>query len=113
MTAPLELTSISKSYQDGDRLIHALRAVSLRVETGELVAVMGPSGSGKSTLLSIAGGLEQPTAGEVTIDGQTISALSSDQRAGVRRRAVGYVFQEGTEPPARLDRSRECSLATR
>jgi putative ABC transport system ATP-binding protein len=72
----------------------ALRGIDLAVDGGELVAVMGPSGSGKSTLLTIAGSLEQPTSGEVFIGEVPVSGMSGNQRAGLRRRAVGYVFQD-------------------
>jgi putative ABC transport system ATP-binding protein len=76
------------------RKVHALRGVDLCVEPGELVAVMGPSGSGKSTLLTIAGSLEEPTAGEVAVDDVPLSRLSRNERAALRRRAIGYVFQD-------------------
>jgi putative ABC transport system ATP-binding protein len=68
--------------------------VDLVVEAGEMVAVMGPSGSGKSTLLTIAGSLEEPTAGEVFVEGTALSRLSRDERARLRRRHIGYVFQD-------------------
>jgi putative ABC transport system ATP-binding protein len=68
--------------------------VSLSVDEGELVAVMGPSGSGKSTLLTIAGGLEDPSSGDVTVHGRLVSAMGRDERAAVRRSEIGYVFQE-------------------
>ena len=90
----LELNQVSKVYGTGASEVHALRSVDLRVEPGELVAVMGPSGSGKSTLLTIAGSLEEPTDGEVSIGGVELSRLSRSQRAGLRRRAIGYVFQD-------------------
>ena len=93
MTA-LQLTEVSKSYGTGATQVHALRGVCLTVEPGELVAVMGPSGSGKSTLLTIAGSLEDPTSGEVTVGGVALSALSRNGRAALRRRAIGYVFQD-------------------
>ncbi len=93
MTA-LELRSVSKVYGDGDAEVYALRQVSLLVEPGELVAVMGPSGSGKSTLLTIAGSLEQPTSGEVLVGGRALSAMSRDAKARLRRRSIGYVFQD-------------------
>ena len=72
----------------------ALRDASLSVDEGELVAVMGPSGSGKSTLLTIAGSLEQPTRGEVLVGGGRLSTLSRNERARLRRRSIGYVFQD-------------------
>jgi putative ABC transport system ATP-binding protein len=93
-SAVLELHAVSKTYLDGADEVHALREVDLVVEPGKMVAVMGPSGSGKSTLLTIAGALETPTAGEVLIAGQPLSAMSRDDRARLRRRAIGYVFQD-------------------
>jgi putative ABC transport system ATP-binding protein len=90
----LELRGVSKTYLDGSDEVPALREVDLTVEPGRMVAVMGPSGSGKSTLLSIAGALERPTAGEVLVYGQPLSAMSRDDRARLRRRAIGYVFQD-------------------
>jgi len=94
MNGVLELREVSKSYPDGADEVFALRDVSMSVEAGKLVAVMGPSGSGKSTLLTIAGALEQPTAGEVLVAGQPLSSMSRDDRARLRRRAIGYVFQD-------------------
>jgi putative ABC transport system ATP-binding protein len=94
MTAALEVRGVSKTYGEGAALVHALLAVDLVVEAGELVAIMGPSGSGKSTLLTIAGTLEVPSDGEVTVLGQTTSAMSRNERACLRRRAIGYVFQD-------------------
>ena len=93
MTA-LELRRVSKVYGEGPTEVHALRGVEVSVDGGELVAVMGPSGSGKSTLLTIAGSLEQPTSGEVVVGGATLSGLSRNERARLRRRSIGYVFQD-------------------
>ena len=90
----LELRRISKSYGAGATEVHALSDVDFAVERGSLVAVMGPSGSGKSTLLTIAGSLEEPTSGEVVIDGGALSSMSSNGKARLRRRTVGYVFQD-------------------
>jgi putative ABC transport system ATP-binding protein len=90
----LQLTQVGKSYGSGATEVHALRGVSLTVEPGELVAVMGPSGSGKSTLLTIAGSLEEPSSGEVSVGGMALSRLSRNERAALRRRAIGYVFQD-------------------
>jgi putative ABC transport system ATP-binding protein len=90
----LELRKVSKSYGEGAAEVHAIQDVDLAVERGSLVAVMGPSGSGKSTLLTIAGSLEEPTSGEVLIDGAALSALSRNDKARLRRRTIGYVFQE-------------------
>ena len=90
----LELDGVSKVYGEGPAEVRALVDVDLSVEPGALVAVMGPSGSGKSTLLTIAGSLEQPSAGEVRVGGARLSAMSRDERARLRRRSIGYVFQD-------------------
>ena len=90
----LELRGISKSYGAGSTLVHALVEVSLSVDRGNLVAVMGPSGSGKSSLLTIAGSLEEPTSGEVLIDGKSLASMSQNDKARLRRRTIGYVFQD-------------------
>jgi putative ABC transport system ATP-binding protein len=90
----LELRGVNKVYGQGAAQVHALRNVHLVVEPGELVAVMGPSGSGKSTLLTIAGSLENPSSGEVLIGGTPVARLSRNQQAAMRRRAIGYVFQD-------------------
>jgi putative ABC transport system ATP-binding protein len=90
----LELSRISKSYGQGSAEVHALREVSLTADEGAMVAVMGPSGSGKSTLLTIAGTLEEPTTGEVLIAGQPVSKMSPGAKARLRRRVIGYVFQD-------------------
>ena len=90
----LELHQVSKVYGSGPNEVHALRDVDLSVERGELVAVMGPSGSGKSTLLTIAGSLEQATSGEVLVDGVDLATVSRAEQAKLRRRSIGYVFQD-------------------
>ena len=90
----LELRGVSKTYGQGAAEVHALSAVDLSVEAGEMVAVMGPSGSGKTTLLTIAGSLEEPTSGEVLIGGAALSGMSRNAWARLRRRAIGYVFQD-------------------
>ncbi len=90
----LELRDVSKVFGEGPTEVDALRDVSLSVDGGELVAVMGPSGSGKSTLLTIAGSLEQPTRGEVLVLGAALSGMSRNERASLRRRSIGYVFQD-------------------
>jgi putative ABC transport system ATP-binding protein len=94
MTAALELRQVSKTYGSGAGEVHALRSVDLAVNAGELVAIMGPSGSGKSTLLTIAGTLEEATAGEVLIADAPVSQMSKNDRARLRRRSIGYVFQD-------------------
>jgi len=90
----LQMIGVGKVYGSGEAQVHALHDVDLIVEPGELVAVMGPSGSGKSTLLTIAGSLEEPSGGEVLVGGVPLSRLSRGQRAALRRRAIGYVFQD-------------------
>jgi putative ABC transport system ATP-binding protein len=94
MTSALELRQVSKVYGSGASEVHALCDVDLSVERDELVAVMGPSGSGKSTLLTIAGSLEDATTGQVLVDGTDLATLSRSARARMRRRSVGYVFQD-------------------
>jgi putative ABC transport system ATP-binding protein len=93
MTA-LELRGVSKTYGQGAAKVHALSNVGLSVAPGAMVAVMGPSGSGKSTLLTIAGSLEEPTSGDVLIDGARLSRMSRNVKARLRRRSIGYVFQD-------------------
>jgi putative ABC transport system ATP-binding protein len=90
----LELRNVSKSYGEGETSVLALDEIDLSVDEGHLVAVMGPSGSGKSTLLTIAGSLEEPTSGEVRIGGVSLSSLSRNGKARLRRRTIGYVFQD-------------------
>jgi putative ABC transport system ATP-binding protein len=100
MTAVLSMREVSRVHGSGAQAVQALRGISLDVQAGELVAVMGPSGSGKSTLLNIAGGLDSPTAGEVFVEGVLLSGLSRTKLAAVRRRSAGYVFQELNLVPA-------------
>jgi putative ABC transport system ATP-binding protein len=90
----LELRQVSKSYGQGTAEVHALCEVSLTAGEGAMVAVMGPSGSGKSTLLTIAGTLEEPTSGDVLIAGQPVAGMSRNAKARLRRRTIGYVFQD-------------------
>ena len=98
--AVLQMCAVSRVHGRGDTRVHALREVSLVVRPGELVAVMGPSGSGKSTLLTIAGGLDSPTSGEVYVEGKALSGMSRAEVAGLRRRSLGYVFQDLNLIPA-------------
>ena len=94
MTSALELRQVSKVYGSGPTEVHALREIDLSVERGELVAIMGPSGSGKSTLLTIAGSLEKATCGQVLVDGVDLATVSRSDQARMRRRSIGYVFQD-------------------
>ncbi len=90
----LELREVHRTHGVGAAAVHALRGVSLTVRPGELVAVMGPSGSGKSTLLNLAGGLDRPSSGEVLVEDQPLSKCNKRALAALRRRSVGYVFQD-------------------
>jgi putative ABC transport system ATP-binding protein len=94
MTSALELRQVSKIYGSGPTEVQALAGIDLSVERGELVAIMGPSGSGKSTLLTIAGSLEEATSGQVLVDGTDLATVSRSDRARMRRRSIGYVFQD-------------------
>ncbi|MCY7364403.1 MAG: ABC transporter ATP-binding protein, partial [Frankiaceae bacterium] len=99
-TPVLELRAAARVHGTGATAVHALRGVDLQVAPGELVAVMGPSGSGKSTLLTLAGGLDTATSGEVLVEGVPLSGLDRAGLAQLRRRSVGYVFQELNLLPA-------------
>jgi putative ABC transport system ATP-binding protein len=85
--------NLQKVYGSGSTSVTALKGISMEVKQGEFVAVMGPSGCGKSTLLHLLGGLDQPTAGEVVIDGENLSQLSDQRLTELRRRKIGFIFQ--------------------
>src|SRR5512147_981051 len=89
----ITLNKVSRTYVHGARQIMALRSVTLRINTGEFLSVMGPSGSGKSTLLNLMGGLDQPTSGEIFIDNVPLHGIADDELTLIRRRRVGFIFQ--------------------
>ncbi len=91
--ALIELRKVTKRYGQGDVAFQALKGVDLQIESGEFVAIMGPSGSGKSTAMNILGGLDTPSTGEYRFKGARVDSLSRDQRARLRRRYLGFVFQ--------------------
>jgi putative ABC transport system ATP-binding protein len=90
----LDLVNVSKSFGEGSAAVKALAHATLSVTPGTMVAVMGPSGAGKSTLLTLAGGLEDPDEGDVLVGGEPLSRMSRNGRARLRRRTIGYVFQD-------------------
>ncbi|MFC5667246.1 ABC transporter ATP-binding protein [Kitasatospora misakiensis] len=96
----LELRAVTRVHGQGAAEVHALRGIDLAVRAGEFVAVMGPSGSGKSTLLTLAGGLDRPSGGQVLVEGVELGGLNRTAQAAVRRRSVGYVFQDYNLVPA-------------
>lgn len=116
--ALLELEKVVKQYRRGDEEVVALDGVDLTIERGDLTAVVGRSGSGKSTLLHLAGGLDVPDSGRVSVNGRDLAGMSAGERAALRRREVGFVFQffhllpnltvaENVELPLLLDGGRE------
>ena len=89
----LSLSRVSREYDMGSVVVRALRGVSLTIDEGEFVAIVGPSGSGKSTMMSIIGCLDRPTAGEYHLAGTPVATLSDDRLAAIRSRTIGFVFQ--------------------
>ncbi len=94
MPALIECRNLVKTYEMGDQVVHALNDVSLDIEAGEYVAIMGTSGSGKSTLMNLLGALDQPTSGELRIAGEDVRALGPDAVSRFRNRTIGFVFQQ-------------------
>lgn len=94
MTALIEVAGLTKDYALGGTVVHALAGVSLRIDAGEMVAVMGPSGSGKSTFMNVLGCLDRPTSGHYFLAGEDVSAMDADALAILRNRRIGFVFQQ-------------------
>ncbi len=100
VNAVLRLDTVTRIHGAGETEVQALKAVSFTAHAGELVAIMGPSGSGKSTLLTLAGGLDAPTSGTVSVEGTDLASLGQEGRARMRRTSIGYVFQDFNLIPA-------------
>lgn len=90
----MELANVSRVYGEGDATVFALRDVSLRVDAGDFISIVGPSGSGKSTMLGLLGCLDVPTSGTITVCGEEVTALADSERTAVRGRTIGFVFQQ-------------------
>jgi putative ABC transport system ATP-binding protein len=93
MTPVIDVQNVTKDLRMGAHIVHALRGVSMKIERGEMVSIIGPSGSGKSTLLGIIGGLDTPTDGHVYIDGVDVSRMREDKLTEIRNEKIGFIFQ--------------------
>ena len=124
MSVVISVRSVSKTYAMGEQSVHALQSVSLDIDRGEFVSVVGPSGSGKSTLMHILGCLDRPSSGSYLLDGQDVSRLSDDEISRVRNKKIGFVFQgfnllsrtsalENVELPLLYDRETTLSAVER
>jgi putative ABC transport system ATP-binding protein len=120
----IELDDVSRTYQEGPVPVKALRPLSITIERGSLVAIIGPSGSGKSTLLNLLGALDRPTTGRIAIDGVDLTHMNDDERTRLRREKIGFVFQffnllptmtavENALLPAKLAGRRDAATAAR
>ena len=107
MKKVIEIQNIKRNFQVGDETVHALRGVSFNINEGEFVTIMGTSGSGKSTLLNILGCLDTPTSGEYLLDDIPVRTMSKPQRAVLRNRKIGFVFQSYNLLP-KNDGCRKC-----
>jgi putative ABC transport system ATP-binding protein len=105
----IRMQDLSKVYQAGSFTVHALQGINLEVEAREFLSIMGPSGSGKSTLMNILGCLDAPSSGEYFLDGENVSKLTRDQRADLRNRKIGFVFQ-GFNLLPRMDAAKNVEL---
>jgi putative ABC transport system ATP-binding protein len=94
MTALIECRRLGRVFETGGEQFHALRGIDLRIQHGELVAIMGASGSGKSTLLNAVGGLDQPSSGDLLLDGHSVAAMPEPELAQLRNRLIGFIFQQ-------------------
>lgn len=113
MSSALELKNVTVQYSDGDSKVTALDNVSLSVEPGEFVAVVGPSGSGKSTLLAVAGALTTPDSGHVLVGGRDIAQSGDTDLAQIRRQRIGFVFQSSGNLPSALTAEQQLELAAK
>ena len=113
MSSALAMKNVTVQYSDGDSKVTALDSVSLSVEPGEFVAVVGPSGSGKSTLLAVAGALTTPDSGQVLVSGRDIAQLGDTDLAQIRREHIGFVFQSSGNLPSALTAEQQLELAAK